>query len=379
MLITAKIRDRDFPALKKITYFNTASEGISPPCVEKAFADYMAINQWQNTKGPEEHIVRMEQCRQIAAKTLGLTPEETSFCSSSSEAYNLLAITLALENKDEVIINDLDFPSGVTPWLSGRFHCTLQLWKSRNGVLEIEDLLPLLNERTRLVPISLVSFYNGYRLPWAPFSKAVRSKSPRAIISVDATQALGHCILDCHDADFILSIGHKWLLGIQGCCILGIPKNRAKELTAHVGGWYHLADPFGKDRFERALQKEGALSYSVGSPIFPSIYALDASLRYLNALGIPRIAQYRNTLLSPLFEGLLELGLKPMVPLQPDYPSGIIAFQHPKGAAVYKALVQKKIFVTYSVERFRVSLHFYNTLNEVEHFLKTLRKILAVV
>ena len=146
-----------------------------------------------------------------------------------------------------------------------------------------------------------------------------------------------------------------------------------------MGGWYHLTEAFGKDRFERAIPKEGARSYSVGTPIFPSIYALDASLRYLKALGIPRIARYRNTLLPPLFEGLVELGLKPMVPLQPDYPSGIIAFQHPKGAAIYKALAHQKIFVTYSVERFRLSLHFYNTLDEVEHFLKTLHKILLRV
>ena len=49
-------------------------------------------------------------------------------------------------------------------------------WAS-DGALELSALVPLLNERTRLVQVSLVSFYNGFRLDWAPFRDAVRQRA----------------------------------------------------------------------------------------------------------------------------------------------------------------------------------------------------------
>ena len=65
----------------------------------------------------------------------------------------------------------------------------------RGGDLEAADLLPLLNARTRLVQVSLISFYNGFRLDWQPFHDVVRQYAPNALIAVDVTQALGRVLL----------------------------------------------------------------------------------------------------------------------------------------------------------------------------------------
>lgn len=139
-------------------------------------------------------------------------------------------------------INDLDFPSGATPWLTAR--CRVRVWKARDGVLDVEDLLPLLNERTRLAQTSLVSFVNGHRLDWPAFRKAVRARAPRALTSVDVTQALGRVVLDCTDADCLISSTYKWVLGTHGGCIVGIPQERAEQLTARAGGWFSLTNAF---------------------------------------------------------------------------------------------------------------------------------------
>ena len=103
-----------------------------------------------------------------------------SFCSCSSEAYNLLASALNLGANDEVVITDLDFPAGATPWLNAAQPPNVKLWKAKAGALDANDLPALLNERTRLVQVSLVSFFNGHRLDWAPFIAAVREHAPRA-------------------------------------------------------------------------------------------------------------------------------------------------------------------------------------------------------
>jgi hypothetical protein len=191
----------------------------------------------------------------------------------------LLASALDLKAEDEVVLTNIDFPAGATPWLTSRVKPDVVLWKQRDGALEVADLEPLLSARTRLVQVSLVSFYNGARVAWTSVVQAVRRLAPQAIIAVDVTQALGRVPLDMRDADIVISSTHKWTLGIHGSCVVGIPARNAARLTTTAGGWYHIENAFNDDRFQRAQLKTGALSYSVGMPSFAPIYALNASLR----------------------------------------------------------------------------------------------------
>lgn len=375
-MITPETRGRDFPVLEAMTYLNTAAESIPPLSVGDALQTYWE-DKLRGMKGRDAHYTRLEECRAIAAHAIDLSPAEVSFCSCSAEAYNLLATALDLQPQDEVVISDLDFPSGATPWLSSANPPSVRLWKAREGALLADDLVPLLNDRTRLVQVSLVSFYNGFRLAWAPFLKTVRKNAPGAIVSVDVTQALGRIVLDCADADCLISSTHKWILGVHGGCIVGVRKRCAEKLTTHAGGWFHLANAFDADRFERIVTKKGAASFSVGMPNFAAIYALDAALRYVESIGVKKIARQADPLVERLHQGLLELGLKPMAPWQANHCSGIIAFQHPQSAAIQAGLERENIHLMHHAGRLRLSLHGYNTDQDVEFFLATLRKIVS--
>jgi selenocysteine lyase/cysteine desulfurase len=355
-----------------MTYLNTAAESIPPLCVREALETYWQ-DKLRGMNGREAHYAKMERCREAAARMLRLTPAEISFCSCSAEAYNLLATALNLQPKDEVVINDLDFPSGATPWLTSPTPLAVKVWKSLKGALNLDDLVPLLNLRTRLVQVSLVSFYNGYRLEWAPFVQCVRQQAPAAILAVDVTQALGRIVLDCSDADCIVSSTHKWVLGFHGGCIVGIPQRRAAALTTCAGGWFHLTDAFGSDRFERAVPKTGAASYSVGMPNFAAIYALDAALRYVEQVGVEAIAAHADPLAEQLYQALLELGLTPMAPSQPGHRSGILSFRHPNSTAIHADLERGRVHVMHHAGRLRVSLHGYNSADDVERLITALR------
>jgi len=167
-MLTESTRLRDFPALAGKVYLNTAAESIPPLCVGEAIQAY-----WQDKllgmDGRTGHFAAVEACREISAKMIGLAPDEVSFCSCSSEAYNLLASALSLRSDDEVVVSDLDFPAGTTPWLRMREAPQLRVWKSVDGDLDPAGLTPLLNRYTKLVQVSLISFYNGHRLAWKPF------------------------------------------------------------------------------------------------------------------------------------------------------------------------------------------------------------------
>ncbi|MBX7206958.1 MAG: aminotransferase class V-fold PLP-dependent enzyme [Verrucomicrobiaceae bacterium] len=374
-MLTADSRARDFPSLSGISYLNTAAESIPPLCVGEAVAEYVR-HKSLGMKGREPHFARVEQCREIAAEMTGLTTEEVAFCSCSSEAYNLLASALQLGEQDEVVVTNLDFPAGATPWLVAPRQPIIKMWRAREGALDLTELAPLLNEHTRLVQISLISFYNGHRIPFAPLHDLVRRHAPNALISVDVTQALGRVVLDCSAADILISSTHKWTLGIHGGCVVGVPARNAARLTTRAGGWFHIANAFASDRFQHAEIKNGAPSFSVGMPNFVALYALDAALRYLKAVGIPAISAHADPLVARIHEGLLALGIRPMSPPAPaDCPTGILAFQHPNSVAIYEALQKENIHVMHHAGRIRIAVHGYNTAEDADRLLECLAKV----
>ncbi|MBM3872018.1 MAG: aminotransferase class V-fold PLP-dependent enzyme [Verrucomicrobia bacterium] len=370
-MLTPATRHRDFPALDTMTYLNTAAESIPPVCVGEALQTYWQ-DKLRGMSGRDAHFKEVEDCREVAARMTGFKPAEISFCSCSSEAYNLLATALNLQSTDEVIVTDLDFPAGATPWLTAAIRPQTRVWQAIGGELRVDNLAALLNAHTRLVQVSLVSFYNGHRLAWTPFRDAVRRLAPNALISVDVTQALGRVVLDCADADCIISSTHKWTLGIHGGCIVGIPERAATRLTTHAGGWFHLRNAFDADRFQRAETKAGAASFAVGMPNFAAIYSLNAALRYVESVGVEAISRHADPLVAQVHAGLLQLGLQPMAPAQPSNPTGIIAFRHPNTAAIQTVLEAENIHVMHHAGRIRIALAGYNTKEDVVRLLRTL-------
>ena len=374
-MLTPQQRATDFPWLEGRTYLNSAAEGIPPRQVLDALRQY-GEDKKLGMDGRPLHEARRRACVDATAQAYGLTAGEIGICSSSSEAYNLLALALSLVEGDEVVINDLDFPAGATPWLQPSSRATVKVWRSRQGALRVEDLVPLLTPSTRLVAVSLVSFYNGYKIPLRDVVEAVRRHSP-ALVSLDVTQALGRIPLDLSDVDCTISSTHKWILASHGGGLVGIPASRAERLTAHAGGWFNLQNPFDADRFERTVTKPGAASFSVGMPNYPAIYPVAAGLNYVNSLGIAKIDEYARPLVRQCLDGLKQLDVDLLTPDEPDSLAGIVAFRHPRSAELHQALHARDIHVMHHAGRIRLAWHFYNTPEDVDRVLRTLRESLG--
>lgn len=377
-MLTPESRLRDFPALAGMTYLNTAAENIPPTVVHDALGTYWE-HKTMGMRGRDFHFPELEKCRDVAVDLLEKKPNEVAFCSCTSEAYNLLCSALELRHEDEVVITDLDFPAGATPWLRSAAQPSVRVWENQDGVLELEDLKSLLNEKTRLVQVSLVSFLTGYRIPWIPFRDLVRSLAPNAVLSVDVTQAFGRVVLDCLDADCLISSTYKWQLGTHGGGIVAVSEAGADRLTTRAGGWYNLANAFDADRFEHAEPFPGARSFAVGMPPFPAIYGLRAGLEYLRRVGLSNIAQHADPMIARVHAGLRELGIKTMSPEQPDNPSGIVAFQHERDEEIHNRLLERNIHVMHQAGRIRISIHGYNQADDIEEFLTVLREIVGAL
>lgn len=367
-------RQRDFPTLAEMTYLNTAAEGIPPVAVGEALATYFRDKQ-AGSAGREQHMAEWEAARALTAGLFGLSPAEVGICSCTSEAFNLAALALRLQPGDEVVINDLDFPAGRTPWLQEGCPATVRVWRARDGALRSEDLAPLLGARTRLVSTSLVSYFNGFMVSLPEVAEVVRRSSP-ALLAVDVTQALGRVPLELSGADLIVSSTHKWILASHGGGLVGVPAARAAEWTVPAGGWFHLQDAFRTPSAEPVRSKPGAESFMTGMPGFPAIYAIRAALEYITGVGVPRIDAAARPLVHKCLQGLQRLPVELLTPVDDRSLAGIVAFRHPEMERLHAQLAADKIHLMHSAGRMRVSLHGYNTPEDVETFLSRLAAIL---
>ena len=374
-MLTPESRRRDFPTLDGMTYLNTAAEGIPPLAVGDALADYFRDKQL-GMEGRKPHAARWDEAKALTAACFGLTPAEVGICSCSSEAYNLAAMALHLKPGDEVVVNDLDFPAGATPWLQPSCPATARVWRNRGFALRVDDLVPLLGPNTRLVTVSLVSFFNGFRVSLPEVVAAVRKHSP-ALVAVDVTQALGRVPLDLAGADLIVSSTHKWILATHGGGLVGVPAARAADWTVPAGGWFNLEDPFGPNRFEKAVSKPGAAGFTVGMPNYPAVYAIQAALRYILDVGVARIDSAARPLVLACLAEVKKLPVELLTPDEPDHVAGILAFRHPRAEELHRRLLAANVHVMSHAGRLRVAIHGYNTADDVERFLRELRAALA--
>ena len=369
-MLTEASRRRDFPSLGEMTYLNSAAEGIPPLAVRDALLQYFADKQL-GMDGRPRHAEQWEAAKRGVAELYGLSPEEIGICSCSSEAFNLAALALQLRTGDEVVINDLDFPAGATPWLQPNSPATVKVWRARQGALHTEDLAPLLGPRTRLVTTSLVSFFNGYVVPLPSVIDTVRRLSP-ALVAVDVTQALGRIPLTLTGVDLIVSSTHKWILASHGGGLIGVPAAAAERWNVPAGGWFNLLDPFGAERFDRAVSKPGAAGFTVGMPNYPAVYAIRAALDYIRNIGVAAIDAVARPLVQQCLDGLARLPIELLTPPTAKL-AGILAFRHPRADLIQQRLRAQKIHIMSHAGRLRVAIHGYNTSADIEKLLRCLR------
>ena len=373
-MLNPESRLKDFPTLQNRVYLNTAAEGIPPAGVIAALHQY-AQDKILGMDGRLLHQEQWIQAKSKVAQFYKLENHEIGICSSASEAYNLAYMGLRLKDGDEVIVNDLDFPSGMTPWMTDSSKAVVKVWRNKNGVLDLHDLEKLLTPKTRLVNISSVSFYNGFRLDVDEVSEVVRSKSG-AMLAVDVTQALGRIPLNVKKADLIISATHKWILASHGGGLVGVSPERADEWNVPAGGWFNLENAFDESRFEKLITKKGAASFMVGMPNYAAIYAINAGLTYIDSIGVEAIDNHAKDLVTRCLEGLTELKVEMLGPISPRRLSGIMAFRHPRFEEINQYLHNEGIHTMAHAGRIRIAIHGYNNQDDIAFFLEVLKKAL---
>jgi selenocysteine lyase/cysteine desulfurase len=329
----------------------------------------------------EESRQRMDKtvsrCKEKVGILLGVPPANIAFISTSSEGINLLAHGLKWRSGDNIIVCDVEFPSDVLPWTRLREQgVEVRVVRNQNWLVSLSDLKRALDDRTRIVAVSDVSYFTGQRLPLKELSEMVRSSN--ALLSIDSTHAAGVIPVQAGYADILVASCYKWLLGTHGVAIFYWNRERLPDLEPPFLGW-HSGESI-PDWHEPTVftPRSGADRFEAGNLGFVSIYILDNALDHILRVGIEAIESHVLSLSGLVWEGLHGLGYELMTPPDPGQRAGNICFMTPHISEIMAWLGERKIRVwgAYAgVGRVRVSTHLYNSEQDVQRLLNALEEL----
>ena len=376
-----------YAALEGHTYLNQASLGLVPrPTIEAMTLFLEEVGQYGNVRLSDDAEARVLDGVRQAAATLFDTPAGSiAVLAGASEGLGQVAAVLASglrSNAPEVVLVTTDFPSVTYPWLAarGRSHATTPVlrWVVDEPGSDLTDgLIAAVNERTGVVCVSAVQYSTGTRIDVAAVSRAARMVGARVV--VDVTQLAGAAPVSMREwgVDALVCSGYKWLSAHGGVALAALGAEIA-ELVPPVVGWMGVEDPFDFTATDLKLAS-GARRYELSTMSYASAVGLQHSIDLLSSAGIPALADHSRLLANELIDLVAPSGWYPFRRVGDTAASHhLISLRHPRasGRDVQAALARDHLVFTSSrVGGIRVSLHGYNTNDDLRALARALTRV----
>lgn len=370
MIFINNIKD-EFIGLNGVSYLYTGAEGPSLKKLEESFKEYL-LDKSLGEIGRERALSKMYKAKENIAKMIKAKVNEITFLGNTSEAICTVIESLQLQPGDNIVVTDMEYPSLVLPLvkLLSENNFEIKIVKSNNGAVHINQFHEHINEHTKAVIISHVSFVNGYRIDLEKLNEITKEKN--VLLIADTTQSLGVCEVESAHFDIMVASSYKWLLTPHGLGILYISENLIEKLNPQRVGWRSVQDLFSDKRFTEYQWKDGIEKFEVGYVNFPSIYALKSSTDFLLQNSIPSIQRHVLNLGNLFIQECKQIGYKILTPEDPSVRSGNISIQCENAEEIAKHLERQKIHVWGGAGRIRTSIHLFNDESDIENLLNAL-------
>lgn len=345
-----------FPYLSQCTYLNTATAGLAAPGQGAAAAEFYDIDKAEGIQGMERWRARADAAREELASLLAVQAHSVHFVGSTTEALNLIALSLPLSTDDRVVVAEDEFASVVLPWQTLRARGVEVVRVPIPREAERSEALAVAVAGARVLAVSHVHWRTGTRVDLGRLSAACAKHGCRLI--VDGAHAVGAVSIDARQVDAYCAPVFKWLLSGFGLGFVTLSDSLAAQLEPALRGYSN--EPPSR-----------SLSYSHVN--YPGIYALHAALVHLRTLGWQHIHARVASLAAHTAFMLRQAGLDVLTP--EGSHGGIVSFCHPQSGVLVQALARQSIFVEDGGALVRVSPHFYNMKEEVDHLVSALKHV----
>tara|TARA_B100000767_G_scaffold62552_1_gene58518 strand:+ start:1294 stop:2511 length:1218 start_codon:yes stop_codon:yes gene_type:complete len=398
-----KIR-QDFPILKRkvngndFIYLDNAATSQKPNLVIDSIVDYYRNYNSNIHRGV--HTVSQEATDAYEKARIKIqdhfnvkNSHEIILTSGTTHSINLVAngFKEVLSKDDEIIISGLEHHSNIVPWqmMAEKNGAKINVIPiNENGELDMMVYDSILNNKTKLVFVNHVSNALG---TVNPINKIIeKAHKVGAAVLVDGAQASAHFKTDLQklDVDFYTTSAHK-LCGPTGIGMLFGKEKWLKKMPPYQGGGEMISEV----TFEKTTYADLPHKFEAGTPNVSGAIAFGVALDYLNTIGFENIDRYEKSLLKYATEKLKSIpGLK--IYGEAKEKTSVISF-NVEGIHAYDigTLLDKfgiavrtgqhcaqPIMDHFGISgTVRVSLSFYNTKEEIDKLLKSLKQVLSML
>lgn len=213
-------RKGDFSIPEGLTYLNGAYTHPLPVGAVEAMKLHLdARAKPRGMTPPPSPPVQPDQVKEQFAALIHAKPSEISFVPNTSTGENLVVNGLEIAGSGGNVVTDgLHFDGAILHLesLQRERGLDLRIAMPREGRIELGDLEKLVDEKTKLVEVSLVAMYNGFQHDLKAVCDLAHAHG--AYVYADVIQAAGATPIDVRASgvDFLACAGFKWLMGDLG-------------------------------------------------------------------------------------------------------------------------------------------------------------------
>jgi len=383
-----------FPGMQSCTYLDLGGRGLLSTEVCAAIDAHLKDAMYGRIDKDRLFAIT-EEARNRFAELINAHPDEVTYTKNISEGLNIVASSLDWKSGDNVIVcPELEHPNNIFLWLNlRRYGVQVRYVHHRNGYMPVDEMIAAIDDRTRVLTASSVSFSPGFRTDIDKLGAACRAR--RVIFLVDAAQSGGvlHTDVKLSNIDALAISTQKGLLALYGMGFLYVRRELAEKMhppyVARFGIDMGRADVHESDLGDGTFKfMPAARRFDLGNYNFAAVCAVHESLKLLLSIGTKNIEAHTVTLAHALAQGLLDLGL-PVCAGNPGPQIGEIVTVGQYGSGgdkassdetmnkLYAHLCSNKVKLSMRRGVLRFSFHVYNNMQDVERVLALSREVIG--
>ena len=366
-----------FPYLNNgVIYFNHASSGPISSIVTNRLTDLLKEKSENKIDDYVSFLKVFEETKVMLAEMINCNPDRLAFVDNTSNGLNILAQSIDWKKGDRILLNDIEFPANVYPFLNlKRFGVEVDFVKSENGIVNADQIIQSITPQTKLVSISFIQFLSGYKVDLEKIGNHCRANN--IIFCVDGIQGIGAMRIDVTKCkiDFLSCGTQKWLLGLQGLAFIYVDEELQNKMIPANVGWLSVENAWDLLDYKMDL-KSSANVFQGGTLNAFGIYAFNTSLKLFKDFGFDKVESEVLSNTKYFISKLKSIGLNCTLSNCPENNlAGIVTIKPDSPENIFNELSKQKIICSLREGFIRFSPHFYNTFLEIDTVVDELQKI----
>ena len=373
---------------KNVIHFNNAGASLMADPILESVTEYLQQEaEYGGYETANKRKEELEETYQLIAELIHACPDEIALLENATAAWNMAFYAIDFSPGDRILTSVSEYASNFINYLKLKKEIDLEIEvipNDEHGQTSVEVLSEMMDHRVKLISITHIPTNNGLVNPAEKIGEVARKHD--CLYLLDACQSVGQYPVDVNKigCDLLSATGRKYMRAPRGTGFLYVNRERLPGLTPPFLD-LHSAEWTGLKEFKI---RDDARRFENWEANYAGIIGLRTAVTYILNLGIENIWERVTWLAERLRTRLNDL---PAVELHDigETKCGIVTFsvKHHSAEVVKDYLSEHNINVSVSTrnstlldmekrnlnELVRASVHYYNTEEEIDRFVGTLK------